>query len=113
MLFCGLAAIVLWAFLNTFFGPTLYKFAVLGYLVIFLNFVPLLELDGYWVMSDLLQVKDLRPMSIAFVRHELWHKVRHGRRLTKQELGLTLYGILGIVFTVYVVYLSFFFWREI
>ena len=113
MLFCGLAAIALWAFPTTSLGPTLYKFAVLGYLVIFLNFVPLLELDGYWVMSDLLQVKDLRPMSIAFVRHELWHKLRHRQRLTRQELGLTLYGILGILFTIYVVYLSFFFWREI
>jgi CRP-like cAMP-binding protein len=113
MLFCGLAAIALWIFPNTSLGPTLYKFAVLGYLVMFLNFVPLLELDGYWMMTDLLQVKDLRPMSIAFVRHDLWHKLRRRQRLSKQEIGLAVYGILGILFTIYVLYVAFFFWREI
>ena len=34
----------------------LYRFALLNYFVIFLNLIPLLELDGYWILSDLIQV---------------------------------------------------------
>lgn len=113
MFFCGIASMVLVVFPHTWLAPTLYKFAVLGYLVIFLNFVPLLELDGYWFVTDLIQVRDLRPKSLAFVRHELVHKLRRRERLTKQEIGLTLYGIAGVLFSIYVLYVSFFFWREI
>jgi CRP-like cAMP-binding protein len=118
MLFCGIAAILLWAFSgvfgpNSLLGPTLYKFAVLGYLVIFLNWIPLLELDGYWMMGDLIQVRDLRPRSLSFIRHELLHRVRERRGLTKQEWGLTLYGVVGLLFTVFVGYISYFFWREV
>lgn len=113
MLLCGIASIVLLAWPDLWLGPTLYKFAVLGYLVIFLNYVPLLELDGYWLVTDLIQVRDLRPRSIAFVRYELWYKVRTLERLTRQEIGLALYGILGVLFSVYVLYLSFFFWRQV
>ena len=50
--------------------------------MIFLNLIPLLELDGYWILSEtLVQVKDLRPRSMEFVQHDLWHKVRAPGRL--------------------------------
>jgi len=113
MFFCGIASIVLWASPSTWLAPTLYKFAVLGYLVMFLNWIPLLELDGYFMISDLIQSHDLRPRSLSFVRHDLLHKIRHRQGLTRQELGLALYGIAGVAFSVYVLYLSFFFWRQI
>ena len=46
------------------FAGLLYKFALINYFVIFLNLIPLLELDGYWILSDLIQVPDLRPRSL-------------------------------------------------
>ncbi|OLD54811.1 MAG: hypothetical protein AUI83_07460 [Armatimonadetes bacterium 13_1_40CM_3_65_7] len=113
MFLCGVAAMLVWLFPGAAIAPTLYKFGVLGYLVIFLNWVPLLELDGYWLFSDLIQVRDLRPMSLAFLRHDLLHKLRTRSRLTLQEIALTLYGILGVAFTVFAVYLSIFFWRTV
>jgi CRP-like cAMP-binding protein/Zn-dependent protease len=113
LIFCGIAALILWAIPGNAVAPTLYKFAVLGYVVIFLNLVPLLELDGYFIVADLIQVPDLRPKSLSFIRHDLWHKLRHRQRISKQELGLTVYGVLGVLFSGYVIYLSFFFWRQI
>jgi CRP-like cAMP-binding protein len=113
MILCGVAAMLVWLFPGAAIAPTLYKFGVLGYLVIFLNWVPLLELDGYWLFSDLIQVRDLRPMSLAFLRHDLLHKLWTRSRLTLQEIALTLYGILGVAFTVFAVYLSIFFWRTV
>ncbi|MEA2521468.1 MAG: putative peptide zinc metalloprotease protein [Actinomycetota bacterium] len=89
-----------------------FRFSLLNYFVIFLNLVPLLELDGYWILSDLIQVPDLRPRSLQFTQHELPHKIRARERLTPQEIGLTLYGLAGIAFTIFAVWLSVFFWRE-
>ena len=69
--------------------------------MIFLNLVPLLELDGYWILSDLIQLPDLRPHSLQFIQHDLWHKIRSRERLTPQEWGLGGYGVAGIAFTIF------------
>jgi CRP-like cAMP-binding protein/Zn-dependent protease len=113
LLVAGVASITAWAFPEALLSSTLYKFAVLNYFVAFMNLVPLLELDGYFILADLIQVPDLRPRSLAFVRYDLWHKLRVRERLSKQEVGLALYGILGVAFAVFSIYASFFFWRQI
>jgi CRP-like cAMP-binding protein len=109
----GIATIALWAFPDAGIAPLLYKFAVLNYFVIFLNLIPLLELDGYWILTDLIQVPDLRPRSLAFVQHDAWHKLRARERFTPQEIGLGLYAIVGIAFTILSVLTALFFWREV
>ena len=112
LVLAGVASVIVWRFPTWGGSQLLYKFAVLNYLVIFLNLVPLLELDGYWLLSDLIQVPDLRPRSLEFTQHDLWHKVRGRERLTLQEFGLAVYGVLGAVFTVFVLIGTAYFWRE-
>ncbi len=113
MILAGAAAIAVWVFPGAGISEVLYKFVVLNYLVLFLNLIPLLELDGYWILSDLIQVPDLRPMSLAFIRHDLWRKLRHRTRLNKQEVGLAGYGLLGVAFTIFSFYTAYFFWKQI
>jgi putative peptide zinc metalloprotease protein len=113
MIFCGVASILLLVFPGGILAAVLYRFAVLGYLVIFLNWVPLLELDGYFIVADLIQVPDLRARSIAFIRHDLWHKVRRRQRFSVQEVGLLVYGVIGVLFSIFVLYVSFFFWQQV
>jgi CRP-like cAMP-binding protein/Zn-dependent protease len=113
LIIAGGAATIVWAFPGSAIAPLLYKFALLNYFVIFLNLVPLLELDGYWILSDLIQVPDLRPMSLQFIRYDLWRKLRARERFSKQEAGLGLYGTLGVAFTIFAFGTSFYFWREI
>ena len=108
----GVASLVVLAAPTWGGSQILYKFAALNYFVIFLNLVPLLELDGYWILSDLIQVPDLRPRSLQFTQHDLWHKLRNRERLSVQEIGLTAYGIAGAIFTVFVLIGAAFFWRE-
>lgn len=109
----GLASIAIWAAPDSVAADVLYKFALLNYFVIFLNLIPLLELDGYFILADLIQVPDLRPKSLRFIRYDLWRKIRKREHVTKQEAGLALYGILGILFTIFSLYTAAFFWREI
>src|SRR5207247_10902088 len=60
-----------------------------------------------------IQVPDLRPMSLQFIRYDLWRKLRARERFSKQEVGLGLYGTLGVVFSIFAFATSFYFWREI
>jgi CRP-like cAMP-binding protein/Zn-dependent protease len=113
LIIAGLASAVAWAFPDLGISPVLYKFALLNYFVIFLNLVPLLELDGYWILSDAIQLPDLRPRSLQFIRHDLWHKLRHRERFTKQEVGLGLYAVFGVAFTILSLWWSLFFWEEV
>jgi CRP-like cAMP-binding protein/Zn-dependent protease len=113
MILAGIASIYVWAVPLSAVSGTLYKFAVLNYLVIFLNLVPLLELDGYFILADLIDVPDLRPRSMAFLQHDLAHKIRTRVRWNKQEVGLALYGVLGLLFSVFALYSAYFFWKEV
>jgi CRP-like cAMP-binding protein/Zn-dependent protease len=113
LIIAGLAAAIAWAFPEMAISPVLYKFALLNYFVIFLNLVPLLELDGYWILSDAIQLPDLRPRSLQFIRHDLWHKLRHRERFTRQEVGLGLYATVGVAFTILSLWWSVFFWEEV
>ena len=113
LVIAGLASIVIFAFPDGPLANLLYKFALLNYIVIFMNLVPLLELDGYWILSDLIQVPDLRPRSLQFIQHDLWHKARAREKLTPQEWGLGAYGFAGIAFTIFSFYTAYFFWEVI
>ncbi len=113
LVIAGAASFAAWIAPDTWAAPILYRFALLNYFIIFLNLVPMLELDGYFILSDLIQVPDLRPRSLRFVRYDLWTKLRRRERWTKQEGGLALYGILGVAFTIFALVTSVYFWEEV
>jgi CRP-like cAMP-binding protein len=113
LVIAGVAGLAVFLFPGGPLADLLYKFALLNYLVIFLNLIPLLELDGYWILSDLIQVPDLRPRSLQFIQHDLWHKIRTKEKLTPQEWGLGAYGFAGIAFTIFSFITAYIFWREI
>ena len=113
MIIAGVAALAIFAFPDGPLADLLYKFALLNYIVIFLNLVPLLELDGYWILSDVIQLPDLRPHSLQFIQHDLWHKIRAHERLTPQEWGLGGYGFAGIAFTIFSFWTGLLFWKVI
>ncbi len=113
LVIAGVAGLAVFLFPGGPLADLLYKFALLNYLVIFLNLIPLLELDGYWILSDLIQVPDLRPRSLQFVQHDLWHKLRARERLTPQEWGLGGYAVAGIAFTIFSFITAFIFWKVI
>jgi len=64
-------------------------------------------------LSDAIQVPDLRPRSLAFLRYDFWRKLRRRERWTKADAGLFAYGVLGIAFMVFSLWLSYFFWKRL
>jgi CRP-like cAMP-binding protein/Zn-dependent protease len=113
LLMGGACAMIAWGFPDWILAQTLYRTAVLNYWMVFVNLMPMLELDGYYILSDAIQMPDLRPRSLSFIEHDLWHKLRKRERLTRQEVGLSLYGSLGVLFTGLSFYTSFFYWRTV
>src|SRR5207237_3109920 len=67
----------------------------------------------YFILSDALEMPELRPRSLSFIQHDLWYKLRRRERFTRQEVGLALYGVLGIAFTIFSFYTAYFYWRTI
>lgn len=113
LIVAAVSSLVALAFPGWVLSETLYRYAVLNYFVVFMNLIPLLELDGYFILADAIEVPDLRPRSLAFIQRDMWHKLRGRERLSKQEVGLAFYGVAGIVFTVFSFYTSFFYWRTV
>jgi hypothetical protein len=108
----GVAAIALWMWPHGVLAPTLHSFVFINYYVVLINLTPMLELDGYFMLSDAIRVPDLRPRSLAFVRHDLWAKLRHRERFSAAEVGLLLFGTVGVAFTIFVLVSAFWFWQH-
>lgn len=113
LILAGAASLVLFAFPGTGVAPLMYRFAVINYFVIFENLVPLLKLDGYWILADLIGEPDLRGTSLKFLRHELWNRIKTRQRLRLQDWALALYGILGTAYAIFSIYLGLFFWKAL
>lgn len=112
LVIAGSACIAVLLFPDSPLAPFLYSFALLNYLMIVMNLVPLLELDGYNALCDALEVPDLRARSLRFVRHDLIPRLREGRRLTLQEVGFALYGSIGYLVTAGALWLSVTVWQD-
>jgi putative peptide zinc metalloprotease protein len=112
---CGTSAasILLWLFPAGVFGKTLYQFIIINYFVLFLNIVPMLELDGYWMLSDALHQPDLRPKSLAFARREMWRKLWRRESFSRSEVGLAVFGLAGMAFTIFAIGSAWFFWKRV
>jgi putative peptide zinc metalloprotease protein len=113
LVLAGIASIIAASFPGWILSETMYKFAVLNYLVVIMNLIPLLELDGYYILADLIEIPDLRERSLVFMRRDLFHKLRTRERFSKRDAGLALYGVLGIAFTIFSLFTAYYYWRTV
>jgi len=116
-------------------GTLLFRAAFLGYFSVFINLNPLLELDGYFILSDWLGIPMLRQRAFAFIREELPAKlsaILHlrlrgtradipatqsqtdtltGATFSRDEIIFTVFGALAALYTVYALWLALYFWQ--
>jgi putative peptide zinc metalloprotease protein len=89
----------------------LFKFAYFSYLTVFFNVNPLLKLDGYYLLTDALDISSLRERSTTFVRQKFIKKLISRQKFSRDELVFTAFGLLSLLWTLYAIYLALFFWR--
>jgi CRP-like cAMP-binding protein len=56
---------------------------------------------------------DLRPRSLSFVRNDLIRKIRARERFHANEVGLLLYGIFGVLFSLLALYSGGLYWKAL
>lgn len=93
-------------------GSLAFKAASLFAFQLVLNLLPILELDGYHVLVDLLDAPFLRQRSMAFARNKVARKLRRRERWTPSEIGLGLYGVLAIVTSLLMLVLGLSIWQS-
>jgi putative peptide zinc metalloprotease protein len=114
----GLAALLVWFMPDGPLSVVAYKLAFTCYIATLFNLNPLLELDGYHILTDLLRLPDLRAKSLAFVRGPLWQKLRDApawqtvTALPRAERIYTIYGILTLLYTLVAINFAWQFWQR-
>jgi putative peptide zinc metalloprotease protein len=119
----GLAGIVMTVWPAFGLNALLFQFAFLCYLTVFFNLNPLLELDGYFILMDWLEIPMLRQKSLAFVRRGLWEKLKDIQRsggavretlasFSREERIFTVFGALSAVWTAYAIFAATRFWQH-
>jgi putative peptide zinc metalloprotease protein len=73
-----------------------YQLAIGLYLNTLYNLNPLLPLDGYQALADVLRMPRLREESTAYFTKGIWRDLRARRRPGLRQLGLALYGVVAV-----------------
>ncbi|HEX9496494.1 MAG TPA: cyclic nucleotide-binding domain-containing protein [Candidatus Limnocylindria bacterium] len=115
--FAGLAtaaACAVYAALNpgTFAGELAFKAASIFVFQFIFNLLPILELDGYYVLVDALDAPFLRQRSMWFVRTAAIRKIRARAKWTGEEIGLALFGLGAIATSLIALVFSILIWRS-
>lgn len=77
----------------------LFKLAAWSYIDAFFNLNPLLELDGYFILMDWLEMPLLRKRSFDFIKREFWKKLLHHEAFSREEKIFALFGSLSAVWS--------------
>lgn len=107
----GLFALYMVLFPDSPANPILFKCLFLFYLGVFLNMNPLLELDGYYILVDLLEIPMLRRRSFEFVRKDLFRKLKAREAFSLGEKIFTVFGSLAGAYTLFALTVAFYFWQ--
>src|SRR5262249_17519549 len=96
-----------------------YRVMMLGLLTgVVVNLNPLLKFDGYYVLSDLLQISELRERSLRYVRDLIARPFRGASNTAERVVGVRrrraylFYGVVTLIYS-YTVLVCFFDWLRI
>jgi putative peptide zinc metalloprotease protein len=108
----GLSSLLVWVLPPGIAATVLFKLAVAAYLTNLLNLMPLLLLDGYWILEQWLEIPQLRERALEFVGGPFWRLLWARRRLTRRELFFAVFGILSAIYTFFAAFFAIFLWRK-
>jgi putative peptide zinc metalloprotease protein len=93
----GLAAVVAWLLPDPILSAVLWQFALVSYIGVLMNLNPLMEFDGYYILSDLLDKPNLRPRALSWLGTGLIPALRDPTKLRGHRLEL-LYGLGSVLY---------------
>ncbi len=113
LLMGGVLALAVTLFPGHALSPVLFQVAAVAYLGVLMNLAPFMELDGYFVLMDWLEIPLLRKKSLAFVRKRLAPKLLRERTpFSREERFFAIYGLLTGAFTAFTILLTIYLWQS-
>ena len=108
----GLCSIIAAFIPGTAVSSLLFIFAFFSYLSVFINLNTLLEMDGYFILIDWLEIPLLRRKSLHFVRKELWQKILQREKFDRDEKIFTVFGVLAGIWSICAVFIAIYLWEQ-
>jgi len=107
---CSLTVLVL---PDSGYSTFVWRIGFICYCIAFINLNPLLEFDGYYALSDLLEIPDLRSRAFSYIRSFSLIKYAAGRdRGDRNGLIYILYGVSSGLFTLTLVIVGIYVWES-
>ena len=111
LLFASLCSVFI-AIFDSALNAVLFKVAFICYTLVLLNANPLLELDGYFLLMDWLEIPLLRKKSLDFVKQGLWEKLfRERGKFSREERIYAVFGLLAAACTGFFIFLGIYLWQ--
>jgi putative peptide zinc metalloprotease protein len=107
-LFIGaILSIIAFLYPSTLIRALCLKGALLNFSEIFFNLIPFLKYDGYYIISDLFDIPNLRQESLALVLSaSSWKRVLKGRLPDRGKGGVFVFGLSSFMYSVLALYIG-------
>ena len=77
------------------------KIAMVSIFITTMNIMPMMKLDGYYLLADALEIPSLRERSMEFIQHTLRTKISKREKWSREEYIFLVFGILAFLSTFY------------
>lgn len=111
LILAGAISLLIAAYPDLPVAANLHRLAFIWVVTLIFNLIPFVELDGYYILVDWLDMPRLRPRALAFVRRDLWRKLWRRERFAPQERLFSWFGTASLAVTVGLVLLAVGFWQ--
>ena len=108
----SICSLTIWIFPAGSFNPLLFQIAFLAYLNAFINLNPLLELDGYFMLMDWLEIPHLRQRAFEFWKRQPFSQLFAFSSWDREEKIYAAFGAMAALYSVYSLYLAGVFWNS-
>jgi putative peptide zinc metalloprotease protein len=110
LILTGLVGVALTIAPHASWSPLVRLFGIAALVNNLFQLMPLIQLDGYFILMDWLEIPQLRRKALVFVRHDLLSKLKRRQPFSREERIFAVFGVLAGLYTVFAISLASVFW---
>ncbi len=95
----GICSILLLFYPHASGAQLAFQIASIGYLISVGNMNPLLKFDGYYMLTDWLEIPRLRERSFEFLKSGVWKKLKARERFGREDVIFAIFGVSALIYT--------------
>lgn len=108
----GLCAVVVYFWPDIQGTRILFQLAFVAILTSAINIIPMLKLDGYYLLADALEIPRLRERSLDFLKSQFIRKLLRRETWTREEKIFVVFGTVSALSSAYFAYFGVAFWNK-